>query len=334
MTSKRSRDVGDVPPRADDFTLVRGIGPSIAQRLHGAGIRTFAQLAAQSPDDIAALLANVAGVTAERIVKQNWIGQARDLAAELAPAESAGDEAEQTLVKPHDNASGSAARQHYATFTVELLLSESNDVRRTRVVHVQGGEEDAWAGWDDKQLVNFVIQRAGLRLSMVEPAPAAAIVEPALPVSTPEPVRPVTMAVEPAPLSAMPAGITGSIRLRALETVPEDNGGVYPMLRHGHPFRVHLTLDLTDVKAPRDVPLGYTTVIYAKKMGLGARHIIGEARGTFILADTVTIDVKATALPEGPYRLEATVALTLPAAEPPPQPGLIVLMEGGLTQVY
>lgn len=35
-------------PQADDFTLLYGIGPVFARRLHQAGIRTFAQLA-QTP---------------------------------------------------------------------------------------------------------------------------------------------------------------------------------------------------------------------------------------------------------------------------------------------
>src|SRR6266545_4105800 len=69
---------------ADDFRLISGIGPAVESRLHSAGILTFAQLAALSPDDIAALVAGLTGLSAERIVKQGWIGQARELAAEMA----------------------------------------------------------------------------------------------------------------------------------------------------------------------------------------------------------------------------------------------------------
>ena len=68
----------------DNFQLVRGIGPGIEQRLHNAGIRTFGELAAMTPKDIAALVTNIAGLSAERVVKLAWIEQARTFAAEHA----------------------------------------------------------------------------------------------------------------------------------------------------------------------------------------------------------------------------------------------------------
>jgi hypothetical protein len=50
----------------------------------------------------------------------------------------------------------------YATFIVELLLAEHGDIRRTRVVHIQTGTEQKWAGWDEERLLSF-IGPAGLR---------------------------------------------------------------------------------------------------------------------------------------------------------------------------
>jgi NADH-quinone oxidoreductase subunit E len=68
------------PPRIDDLKLINGIGPKVEKRLNGVGIFTFAQLAALSPADIAAAVTDHAGLSAERIIKQDWIGQARKLA--------------------------------------------------------------------------------------------------------------------------------------------------------------------------------------------------------------------------------------------------------------
>lgn len=45
---------GPVVP--DDLTRIEGIGPKISGVLHGAGIATFAQLAAASPDHLAQIL--------------------------------------------------------------------------------------------------------------------------------------------------------------------------------------------------------------------------------------------------------------------------------------
>jgi hypothetical protein len=44
----------------------------------------------------------------------------------------------------------------YATFVVELLLGQDGGVRRTRVVHVQTGAEQKWAGWDEERLLAFL----------------------------------------------------------------------------------------------------------------------------------------------------------------------------------
>jgi hypothetical protein len=64
----------------DDFKLIKGIGPAIERRLHEVGVTTFAQLAALSPDGLATLVEG-AGVSSERIVRQDWIGRAGELAS-------------------------------------------------------------------------------------------------------------------------------------------------------------------------------------------------------------------------------------------------------------
>lgn len=48
-------------------------------------------------------------------------------------------------------------RQPYETFVVEFLKDEHGQVRRTRVVHVQTGVEERWAGWDEARLLRFVL---------------------------------------------------------------------------------------------------------------------------------------------------------------------------------
>jgi hypothetical protein len=289
-----------VSPRGDDFALIKGIGPAFKTRLQHAGILTFAQLGASTPEEVADA---VTGLSAKRIAKENWIGQARKLTSERAPA------------KPRKKVTAPKGRQHYATFTVELLLDERNDVRRTRIAHVQTGEEDTWAGWQEDQLVGFFVERAELHLASVEPHP-----------------QPAAMA-ERIPPSPATVGLTGILRLRDLETVPTGTDSPTHILRHDQPFVVHLTLDLTKVVAPSNVPLAYKATICAKKLG-GPRQLAGEAYEFMKLAQTVTVNVAGTALPQGTYRLEAIVTLTLSLAEPLPQAGLMAMLEGGLLQIY
>jgi hypothetical protein len=44
----------------------------------------------------------------------------------------------------------------YAAFVVELLLAEHGNIRGTRVVHIQTGTEQKWAGWDEERLLSFI----------------------------------------------------------------------------------------------------------------------------------------------------------------------------------
>ncbi|MFW8636365.1 50S ribosomal protein L21 [Cribrihabitans pelagius] len=57
---------------ADDLTQLTGVGPAAAKKLNEAGLTSFAQIAALSEDDIAAI---------ETVkVKPEWVEQAKDLA--------------------------------------------------------------------------------------------------------------------------------------------------------------------------------------------------------------------------------------------------------------
>jgi predicted flap endonuclease-1-like 5' DNA nuclease len=176
---QRSRAGGGA--KLDDLKQIHGIGPTAERRLSEAGIRTLAQLALASPEAIAA---RAAGLSAQRIAKENWIGQARQLShrkSKPAPAMRPGH-------------SPPADHQHYATFTVELLLDKANRVRRTRCAHVQSGDQETWPAWEAARLVTFVAEHASVRLSLpsasvspnaLEAAATSGLPQPELP-STPE----------------------------------------------------------------------------------------------------------------------------------------------------
>lgn len=74
---------------ADDFTRMKGVGPKLAERLRALGITRFAQIAALSPSDAAALDAQL-GNFQGRLQRDRWIEQA----AFLAAGDTAGYEAQ------------------------------------------------------------------------------------------------------------------------------------------------------------------------------------------------------------------------------------------------
>ena len=67
-------------PAADDFTRIKDVGPRFAQAMREAGITSFSQLAALTPDALSDMLAPFVAVRAQRIRSNDWIGQARRLA--------------------------------------------------------------------------------------------------------------------------------------------------------------------------------------------------------------------------------------------------------------
>lgn len=72
QSADQAEPIVSAPPPADDFTRIVGIGRTWDQRLKMAGICTFAQLAAQTPESLAAVL----GIAAEQVIEDNLLGQA------------------------------------------------------------------------------------------------------------------------------------------------------------------------------------------------------------------------------------------------------------------
>ena len=65
---------------ADDLTRIKGLGPKLATLLRGLGIARFDQIAGWSEADVARIDAQL-GTFQGRIARDNWIEQARYLAA-------------------------------------------------------------------------------------------------------------------------------------------------------------------------------------------------------------------------------------------------------------
>jgi large subunit ribosomal protein L21 len=62
----------------NDLQAVKGIGDVSEERLAEQGVTSFAQIAAWSEDDLEAV-ASAIRVSAERIRREDWVGQAREL---------------------------------------------------------------------------------------------------------------------------------------------------------------------------------------------------------------------------------------------------------------
>jgi hypothetical protein len=165
------------------------------------------------------------------------------------------------------------------------------------------------------ELVDFLSQSAGESISAVEPPPAKA--------GQPEH----TSLVKAKPRLA------GRVHLRNLEMIGVESHGSPMTIGHDTTVEARLTLDLSELRVPDDTPLNYKASIYGKGWGRSSGMVVGEAEGTIIPKETVTIDVEGNTLPEGTYQLAATVILAPPGTKPTAKPGLIAAMKGGQLQV-
>jgi len=277
----------------DDFRKIDGIGRVLEQRLWDAGIFTYNDLARRTPEEIAAVLAPMAGVSPERIASQ-----ARELAG--SPPEAP------------------VPRQHYAAFHVEFLLESDNSVRRTKVHQHQTDARDAWPGWDEERLLSFLRDRI--------PVPAAATPadEPGLePAHTQTPDQG-PASVGPAPtgqLSASAPDRLPSWSLSIDELAPIRDGQPSHTLSPNEPSSVRLTMHISPVNTPIHDTFDFSATIAARKFGGHDRSPLGTTHGTVRVSDPVSAEVTGPALPADLYRLVVTVDI-YPADHSPEEPPL------------
>jgi predicted flap endonuclease-1-like 5' DNA nuclease len=118
-------EAADAHPPTDDFKQIIGISAATERRLHEAGIRTYAQLAACSVADLSALL----DIPSEKITRRGWITRARAL-AKLATIAGASRPA----LPEADTTSTSTPLSAGATLYVEVLFDEQGDVVERRML--------------------------------------------------------------------------------------------------------------------------------------------------------------------------------------------------------
>jgi hypothetical protein len=300
----------------DDFRKIDGIGRRFEQRLWDAGIFTYRDLAQRTPEEIAAVLAPMAGISPERISSQ-----ARELAG--APPEAP------------------VPRQHYAAFHVEFLLESDNSVRRTKVHQHQTDARDTWPGWDEERLLSFLRDRIPLPAA---PAPADAPgTEPAhAQTGDQEPADAGPAAVgqpsAPEPADAGPAAVgqpsapvpdrLPSLSLSIEELALIRDGQRSSVVSANEPSLVRLTMRLDPIDTPIHDTFDFSATIVARMFAGHDRLPLGTTHGAIRAHDPVSAEVTGPALPADLYRLLATVEI-YPADHSPEDPPLYRMRAAG-----
>lgn len=292
----------------DDLTQINGIGAKTEERLNEADITTFAQLATSTPSELAAALQNMRGMSASRIENEEWILQAKQLAPDVTMEATPVEKSAASAPDAQDDVSAITLeekrpvnRQHYATFKVDLLLEEDNEVRRTSVAHVQGGGQRKWAGWQPERLIGFMQEEADITHSQIVAQPA----------DSPR-AQPSSAAMTTGPSDGPEMMLSGKPHVREFEIVQKADSprSVRRLVHHDHPFAILLDLDLDEVKSPQDTVLKYSVLLRAKHLGGGPRRTVGPVKGHVMDADRLVVRFPNVALQSGTYRLETEITLS------------------------
>ncbi len=321
-----------LPLQEGELRRISGIGPGIEKRLHAAGVKTFQQLAALSPAEIAEMLKGMVGVKTEIIVQKDWIGQARRFAQELKSKEESVDAEE-----PQEH-------QHYESFMVELLLDEDRTVRRTRITHVRTREKDGWAGWEPGKIDEVITTKAGLsapvlpeHISAVKTAEAEKTAD-ATRIAEAQKITEAQRAAEALqasePIRQMERGsLRGSLRISDLTTVELDEYRASRFLEEGRPFEVRLVLDLREMENDPPKPLHFEATALLRKLGSRAYTHQGQSHGQIDPSKQALIRIPVNQIRAGVYRLEAFVKVQLSGYPVPEVGGLQAMSEGHIIQV-
>jgi hypothetical protein len=287
VTPRDPRQSAPADRTGDDFRKIAGIGQAIERRLHDAGILTYQDLAARTPEQIAASVADVAGLSSSRIASQDWAGQAGRLAGPAAP--SLPSEPDQT----------------YASFHIELLLDVDGSVRRTKVHHLKSGQDEAWPGWDEGRLIALL---SGYIPLMAPRQPAEAPGPPSSatpPTDQQEEAAPSRSEMETAEL---PVSLPSSfLRIENLGLTRE--GQRSHRYAPDEPTSIGFTLHVTQAST-RAATFDFTADVTASsELGDNQRQLLGTAQGAVRAGEPLPVELAGPPLPRGLYRLEATVAI-------------------------
>ncbi len=309
MVGKNTAIQEDLQIDGDDLKLIRGIGPALERRFHEAGIQTFSQIAAMTPEELAVYFSDLTGLSAHRIAQADWVGQARQLESKHLPARAV------------DANNVPEKRLHYAVFTVELLLDSANHVHRTRVLHVQSQNESAWAGWHVERLGQVITRHAGVAFSGQTAGRANEDL----------------MALDDGlgDVGFSQKTVKGEVVVRGLKVKPAMNVEREDIFRSEQPLHISMMMDLSSLQAPRNQAFLYSVLVYAQRIGSASWRLIGSAEGQVNVGESlVELAVEGQGLPGGVYRLEALVRLTQPGDGREPATNLMAMTESGALQVY
>lgn len=243
------------------------------------------------------------------------------------------------------------------SFALELKLAPNNQVKQTRVMHVESEAKDAerkWDGWNESGLLGFIADRAGF-------APPASL-RADEPVANQAPIADISVEERlkqlhskfsgstPGEIPALPQPVRTQASEMVVDSIPSKSSvevfadgvglpsGVMPS---GSNYSLKVLLDPATIQSPETDELAYTVTVYAKKLTDCSPEkrtlVAGQSQGSIFPTGKLVFDLEGTKLEKGSYRLHAVASFN-------PQPSsktkrqtrqsFTTFAEGGLLQVF
>ncbi|MEM7119288.1 MAG: hypothetical protein AAF614_43135 [Chloroflexota bacterium] len=262
----------------DDLTVIKGIGPARQQWLqHSFGVQTFTDLASLSPDEIELRLKED-GQIARRGAIEEWVGQAKELAA---------TQAKPVLTVPPTAVLGESDWRPFASFVVEIQAQEKEGHKlvRTAVQHIETDANQTWPGIEREKLCHWIMSQVDSEAERF-------------------------VATQPAPPSEQP---TVAITIQqvdiwqqttALQKLARAERPFAAILHSHEPFSVaaHIAQD-----APTD-PQDCLAQFHVRDLVSGREWALGETTAVLQTDLTVVAQLTTIQLPRGQFRLTAFVS--------------------------
>lgn len=171
---------GSTQDNGNSLGQIKGIGPAVLKILTEHGLNSCADMADCTPTGLAGLLkVRIPSMSAKRIERENWIGQAQMCARRQEEQTSLKSEADNTNGSPQQAKAddpANATRENWrevADFFVSFGFTidpQGEEVLKTRVHHSQADIPEEWDGIATDKLVNWMLRQANLRLPPEPPA--------------------------------------------------------------------------------------------------------------------------------------------------------------------
>ncbi len=161
--NEKSGEISGIP---DDLQQIRGVAAATARALNNLGILRFADLARYTPAKLARLLKpELSWISAKRIDREDWTGQASKLAHAGASEGQSSEKKE--AAQEVEAISNHPSWQRRAEFTIFFDYKEETGERnwRTTVYHDETGEEIEILGYEPFSWVEWISRQGNLPLA-------------------------------------------------------------------------------------------------------------------------------------------------------------------------